>query len=451
MDMGHFAHYGFATVSTDTGHLSASGDGSWALNAPESIIDWGYRAMHGTVILSKQLISQYYESEIKYSYYAGCSTGGRQGLKEMQISPNSFDGILAGAPAWWTTHLQSWTTWYPGQNLPESEGYIPASLFPALATAINTQCDPQDGSTDNITHNPNTCTINYTALNLTTPQVETVQTLLSPWTDPTTHALLFPSLSPGALLNLADPLAPNPLGYDFYTNFIYNLSQPFNFRNFSLRDLEVADATNPGAANADDFAAILKYKKRGGKLIMYHGWSDEAIPAGSSVLYYNKTVEALRGSDASMGGGDGDLSAEEWPDDEGRGAAAHGRHDEGGGIDDFFRLFMVPNMGHCSGSRPVGSDAPWWFAAAGQALSGGGSGARAERALELDEEGNALRALMRWVEEGVSPERLVVRKFEGDDGAKEVVRRGVVCKWPEREVMGDGGDVRGVEGWRCEN
>jgi len=108
-DMETNALNGFAAVSTDTGHLSISFDASWALNKPESIIDWGYRAMHESVVMGKAITEAYYNSKIKYSYYASCSTGGRQGLKEIQRFPEDFDGVLAGAPAWWTSHLQTWS------------------------------------------------------------------------------------------------------------------------------------------------------------------------------------------------------------------------------------------------------------------------------------------------------------------------------------------------------
>lgn len=106
-------------MSTDTGHSSTIPDGTWAYNEPEKLNDWGYRAMHESVVLSKQIVAAFYGQDIAYSYYSGCSTGGRQGnvnwsikgnqaltstpgLKEIQLHPESFDGVLAGAPAWWT-------------------------------------------------------------------------------------------------------------------------------------------------------------------------------------------------------------------------------------------------------------------------------------------------------------------------------------------------------------
>jgi feruloyl esterase len=417
--MGHLSHYGFASMSTDTGHLSHPLDGKWALNAPESIVDWGWRAMHGTVDLGKSIVEQYYGSNIRYSYYAGCSTGGRQGLKEMQISPSSFDGILAGAPAWWTSHLQSWTTWYPLQNYPtDSPGYIPAEKFVDIAMNINQQCDGQDGDVDGINQSPLSCIIDYTALDLTEPQVETLRTLYSNWTAPD-GSFLFPSHTPGSFLLLADPTNANPLGYTFYSYFVKN-DTSYNFTDFTLADLEQGDRTNPGSANADAFDAITAFRKRGGKLLMYHGWLDPAIPAGSSLYYYNRTMQAL--TDEVDG--------------------------QPGDVDDYFRLFMVANMGHCSGSQPPGPDsnAPWYFSAASQ--NPGPAVSKIKNGVP-DKEGlweyDAILALMRWVEDGKGPDHLVVTKFK-DDVAPEVERRGLVCPWPRRAVRSD---ADGVEGWKC--
>jgi feruloyl esterase len=443
-DMGHFAHYGFSTISTDTGHLSASPDGSWALNNPESIIDWGYRSIHGSVALSKQIITAYYASDIQFSYYAGCSTGGRQGLKEMQLHPDSFDGILAGAPAWYTTHQQPWTTWLPLQNYPiNSTGYIPSALTQNISHLINAQCDPQDGLADNVMENPFACKIDYGAvaasLGLNRAQLTTLQRLYEPWiADDGT--LIFPAHTPGTVLSLADPTNPNPLGYTYFNYFLRNepnyTIEDF-LRNGPENELLLADEMDPGSANADDYAAIKEFRDRGGKLLMYHGLFDPAIPTKSSVLYWNKTVEAL-GGNAS------------WTDTDGEDGGA------GSSVDEFFRLFLVPNMGHCSGSTPAGSNAPWYFAAASQnpgpATSGFQSGVPGCAAGGSAAQCDAVKALMAWVENGQAPDSLVVTKFWGDN-TTDVVRRGVVCKWPETAVWVGGErerDLTSTEGWECQ-
>ena len=96
LDMGAGVGYGFATMSTDTGHNSTSGDITWALNNPQTKIDWGYRAMHESIVIAKQVIESYYRCKPKYNYYSGCSTGGRQGIRDIQLYPSDFDGVLAG-------------------------------------------------------------------------------------------------------------------------------------------------------------------------------------------------------------------------------------------------------------------------------------------------------------------------------------------------------------------
>jgi feruloyl esterase len=99
-DMGSSVKYGFAAVSTDTGHNSTTGDASWAYKNPQKRIDWGWRALNGSVTISKGLVTAYYDEKFKYSYYSGCSTGGRQGLKQVELEPDMFDGVIVGASAW---------------------------------------------------------------------------------------------------------------------------------------------------------------------------------------------------------------------------------------------------------------------------------------------------------------------------------------------------------------
>ena len=142
-------------VSTDTGHNSTSSDARWGLNAPEKKEDFGYRAIHGSTVLGKSLTEAFYNQTIAYSYYAGSSTGGRQGLREAQYSPDSFDGLLIGAPAWWTSHLQPWETKLGSFNLPESAAnHINASLFSIIGLEVIKQCDGVDGVIDGIVSSP---------------------------------------------------------------------------------------------------------------------------------------------------------------------------------------------------------------------------------------------------------------------------------------------------------
>ena len=98
---------GYATASTDTGHQDRGTSAKWALNHPEKIIDFGYRAIHETAVSAKAIIQAYYEEAPKRSYFNSCSNGGRQALMEAQRFPADYDGIIAGAPANYWTHLLS--------------------------------------------------------------------------------------------------------------------------------------------------------------------------------------------------------------------------------------------------------------------------------------------------------------------------------------------------------
>lgn len=154
---------------------SSAGDITWALDQPERVTDWGYRAMHGSVVLAKHIVEKYYGSESKYNYYSGCSTGGRQGIRDIQLYPEDFDGVLAGAPAWWTTHLQTWTLKVGLYNLPvDAPHHIPDPLFSVIAAEVLKQCDPQDGLTDSIVSDPDGCNFYPEAL-LCAPDVKTRQ------------------------------------------------------------------------------------------------------------------------------------------------------------------------------------------------------------------------------------------------------------------------------------
>ena len=410
--MAAFSHFGFASVSTDTGHISMNG--SWALNQPEKIIDWGWRAMHGTVELAKQIVSAYYTADIQYSYYAACSTGGRQGLKEIQRFPGDFDGVLAGAPAWWTNHLQTWTTWIAQQNLPETEPkHISASQYAAIVNEVKAQCDPQDGVTDGIIQSPDTCQLDYdglcsaentnTSTCLTPVQLSTLQKLYNPYIED--GNFVFPGFALGADPSLLT-LTPNQLGYGFLQWFIYN-DTSYTYENFSYADVVAADRVDPGDATAEQFD-ISAFRNRGGKLIMYHGWEDMAIPTGSTPYYYHATQDAMPDVD----------------------------------LDDFYRLFLIPGMGHCAGSKV----APWYIGGGSQI--GGVKNVNYSVPGYMDAEHDAVLALMRWVEEGKAPEKIIATKFDNDT-APNVVRQRPLCVYPRVAKYDGKGTVDEAESWTC--
>ncbi|PWY93437.1 tannase-domain-containing protein [Aspergillus sclerotioniger CBS 115572] len=106
VDMGTGVKYGHAVLSTDNGHNSTSTDASWSYQNPAAQTNLGGRALHETVVYGKEITEAFYGTEPAYHYYQGCSTGGRQGFKEAEMFLDDFDGVIAGAPAWWTSHQQ---------------------------------------------------------------------------------------------------------------------------------------------------------------------------------------------------------------------------------------------------------------------------------------------------------------------------------------------------------
>ncbi|KAK6086263.1 tannase and feruloyl esterase [Seiridium cupressi] len=419
-DMGMFSHYGFASMSTDTGHnASAIDDGSWGLNRPESLIDWGYRAMHGSVVLSKLLVDAYYDAAdgIQYSYYASCSTGGRQGLREAQLYPDDFDGISVGAPAWWSTRLASQTLHQGLYNYPtNSTKHIDASLFPTIVAEMEKQCDPQDGVVDGIVSDPFACNFNFEALLctssnstscLTPAQLQTVYDFYNDWVD-VNQTFVFPGATLGT-----DPSfllgSLVPLGYGYYQNWVYN-DTTWDYTQFTYADVQFADQVDPGNATADDFD-MTPFMDRGGKILMYHGSADSLIPTGSSKVFYSNVAQTLV--------------------------------PKGVQLDDFYRFFLIPGMGHCTDS----TTAPWYIAGGSQSLT---NVTHSVPGYE-DSDHDVILALMKWVEGDTAPEKLIATKYVNDTASLGVQIQRPLCVYPKQAKYTGSGDVNAPENWECQS
>ncbi|KAI1343191.1 feruloyl esterase B precursor [Xylariaceae sp. FL0016] len=426
-DMGEYTHYGFASISTNTGHLSGIEDSSWALNNPESIIDWSYRALHGSVDLAKQIIPAYYGNRLGHSYYTGCATGGRQGLRALQLYPDDFDGVLIGDAAWQTTHLQSWSTWLPLQNSPlGAEYYVPPSLFTSITARMTDLCDSQDGVADSIVQDPAGCSIdddkllcssspaNQTAC-VTEPQLDTVKKMFSPYT--INGTIVFPGLPLGADPSLLAS-GSNAIGYGYFQNLIYN-DTSYNFTSYTDDDYFTALRIDPGCATAQGFDISL-YEKRGGKILMYHGYADPLIPAGSSIDYVQRTMSTMNMDESRLS--------------------------------TFVRLFLIPGMNHCVSSAPAQPDAPWYIAAASQIAGVAGRLLGVNNVTHsvpgyMDAKHDSVLALMQWVEAGVAPDELVATKFVNET-APQVESQRTICPWPKVAKF-IGGDQNVAQNWVC--
>jgi len=314
---------GYATSGTDTGHKGA--DPAFSLNHTEKLVDFAYRAVHETVLKSKALIKEYYGKDPKFSYWNGCSTGGRQGLMEAQKYPNDFDAIIAGAPANYQTHLHAWDMMVATTIRKDDQHFVSAPKLAALSKAVMAACDAMDGVKDGLLNDPRKCKFDPATLTcpagqdkddcLTPAQVESAKLVLSA-AKKKNGELIFPGKEPGSETSwtmLAKSPAPIPLVSGTFQFATYQDAN-WDWHKYDL-DQDVAAADEKfGYVNAT--ADLNAFKARGGKLLMYHGWSDTAISPENTINLYTNIVQKT-----------------------------------GGNSDGWVKLYMIPGMGHCQGGN----------------------------------------------------------------------------------------------------
>lgn len=388
---------GYATASTDTGHADANGTSAgWALHHPEKIVDFGHRAVHVTAVSAKAIIRAFYGEDARRSYFSSCSNGGRQALMEAQRYPGDYDGIVAGAPANYWTALLSFAASNAKATLAEAASYIPAAKLPAIEAAALAACDASDGVKDGVIENPPACRFDPAVLLcksaesdscLTRPQMTALQALYDGLKD-ANGKTLFPGYSPGGEAEpggwapwITGNAPEHSLMFAFGTQFFKNMvfeNPEWDFRSFdSVRDTKIADSKMAAALNATD-PDLSAFRERGGKLILFHGWSDAAIPAVNTINYYRSVVAKAGAKDAET----------------------------------FVRLYMVPGMQHCEGGP-----GPDVFSHVGTA--------RGDRAHDID------TALEDWVEQSIAPAQIVASKYKGPARpGGDVVRTRPLCPYP---------------------
>ena len=318
---------GYATSSTDTGHTGNSA--SVVLGHPEKVTDFSYRAVHEMTVTAKAIINSFYGTRPRYSYWNGCSTGGRQGLKEAQRFPNDYDGIVAGAPAADSASIWTGMMWVAHATLKDPVSYIPTSKYPMIHQAVVGACDALDGLKDGLIDDPRRCHFDPKVLAcksgdgpacLTAPQVEAARKILSPPIIPRLGMELYPGLEPGTELGWAAQAGgPEPAfnGVDRLKYVVFK-NPNWDWRTFNFHtDVALADKIANDTVNAID-PNLHAFVQRGGKLLMYHGWSDQSIAPRNSINYYNRVMKTM----------DAAAKTTEW-----------------------LRLFMVPGMAHCRGGQ----------------------------------------------------------------------------------------------------
>lgn len=318
---------GYAAASNDTGHKG--GSASFAVGHPEKLIDFGYRSMHEMAVQSKAIIQAFYKRAPQLSYYQGCSTGGRQGLMEAQRYPEDFDAIIAGAPVYNVIHLNIQSVARQVEMLKEPSRIIPQNKMTLFANAVVAACDAQDGVKDNIISDPRMCRFDPQTLSckagdapdcLTPAQVESARKAYAP-IKTRNGELVYPGSSPGFETGYRMPTpgaAMTPLFTDT-PRYVGRQDANWDVMTFDLdADLSLA-MKNAGYIESTD-PNLAKFKARGGKLLLYHGWADPGPAPENTVNYVSGVAQKLGGASQ----------------------------------DDWMRLFLIPGMGHCRGG--VGPD-----------------------------------------------------------------------------------------------
>lgn len=332
-----FATEGYAAAATDNGHQSPVGtSAAWAFGHPEKLVDYGWRALKETTEVGKALIAAQKADGPAKSYFYGCSDGGREALMEAQRFPADFDGIVAGAPANYMSLLFGNGT-AQQQALAKPGAWLGLGQLKALQTAARKQCGGGDFIRD-----PAACRFDPAvtqcrkgddpATCLSPAQVAAARAIYQGRRDPRTGRIPLPGVTPGAeaepgswpawITGPSQADNSRAAGYQFSSNAMkyFAFGDPaFDFLKMDLGAEFARAKAKMGPIIDSDSPDLSAFRKRGGKLIQYHGWNDPAIPARSSVVYYEDVRRTM-----------GDTSG-------------------------FYRLYLIPGMLHCAGGPGPGT------------------------------------------------------------------------------------------------
>ena len=405
-DMRAAISRGYASSSTDTGHSSNAATDPWWRDAL-AIKDYGYRSIHETAVRSKAIIQAFYGRAPSLSYFNACSTGGREAFMEAQRYPADYDGIIAGAPVYRVIKLRARhvNTWQC--NFLDSSGAhaIPVSKLRPIFEAVIAQCDHIDGLVDGQVDDPRRCNFDPASIQcvgaddgrcLTAAQVETFRCIYKGATDPNTGELIYPGPPLGSELDEAQNIGavPNPQYTTFFANTVFE-NPAYDFKTFRFPD-DVTFSLNKQYggetlefihhAESPDLRAFVS---RGGKIIIWHGFSDPLPQPTDTIAYYEKVDKFFK---------------------------KHSKGKEKARVEDFARLFLLPNVGHCGGSAPGGPNT--W---------------------------DPLTALERWVEHGVAPEKIIASRV--NNGVVERTRP--ICAYPKRARYVGSGSINDASNFVC--
>ncbi|KAK7455208.1 hypothetical protein VKT23_011083 [Stygiomarasmius scandens] len=416
-DMIYGSGLGFATVGADNGHNGAAGEAF--LNNSEVLEDFVYRSIHTNVQVGKEITKEFYGAPHSKSYYFGCSTGGRQGLKSVQDFPEDFDGVIAGAPGNDWNNLMSWFDYlFTVTGNSSSPTFIPIDKWLGIIHSdILSQCDLIDGVQDGIVEDPNLCEYNPDGLIcqsnsdpsscITAEQANTIKRVFSPFF--INGEFTYPRVQPGgeSPIFTAWILGGDVVSFSAdWFRFVVHSNPSLDVHTLGEADWKLAQQLDPFNISTVK-GNISAFKERGGKLLTYHGQADGLASPIISELYYDHVSNTMNLSNPDM--------------------------------DQFYRFFRISGMSHCSSGTGA-----WRI---GQSFFGDVSELEGEN---LNPDRNVLMAMVRWVEEGVAPETILGTKFVNDSDELEVEFSRRHCKFPLRNTYDGQGDSTEPESWSCQ-
>lgn len=393
-DMSRRVGEGFAVVTTDSGHKQD--DVRWMAD-PKARQDYEHRAVHLTAQAAKLLAIRFYGKPVERSYFLGCSGGGRQALKEMQLYPLDYDGVVAGAPGPYMP-LQSVRMMWSALLQRDPAGQLTSEDWDLYESAVTKSCDRLDGVVDGIIENPLRCRFDTRQLQcaerqerqcLSSVKLSLLETIIAPMPDEAGRPM-DRGLQPGVRTR---PGPPSPLLRAMWADGVYG--DPLWDENSFRRSADLAAANRIMPELRADRSNLAPFIKAGGKAILYQGWADPSTNSDPTIDYFAAAAAANGGPE---------LLAQS------------------------LRLFMVPGMYHCRGGPGAdlfgGSGHPTWPG---------------------DATRDVLWALIRWVEEGRAPDRLVAAKLAGE---RESFTR-ALCPFPSSARYDGSGPADDAGSYSC--
>ncbi|KAK1536563.1 tannase and feruloyl esterase [Colletotrichum costaricense] len=392
---------GFATSGGDSGHLASDNNDGDAypggiylpfLHDQNQVLAWIRNSIALFTPVAKEIATFYYEKSPQHTYYKGCSTGGAQGFALAQYHPQLFDGIVAGCPGNWYSHLALSFLW--NQQVTLGASFLPQESLDLIANAVLDKCDTLDGVEDRVLENPLACTFDLDKLACTTPATNSSHCLTSEqltaakniYAGPR-HSLSNISLYPGFDLGSESEwmMQEGRLSLSFSLPLLQNMVfDDLNYNGSTFDWASDVDALDLKVGSLIDSVSpnLTSFKDRGGKLLVTQGWADPFNAATWPIDHLNEISQVT-----------------------------------GGDRDEWLSLFMVPGGGHCGGASSY---------------------------THVPGKQNSLEALVEWVEQKKDPEALLgTSPADGSDRTKRL------CRWPRTAKL-VGSDVDSWESFVCE-